>query len=626
MVENDGLKIHSAGINTAGSNPATSTLKRTAHYLKAVRKSETINNIIIVDTETSINKKENKEEQTFRMGYAIHLSRHDNKWYQKGYELNTIEDFWYLIDKYNWNKTKLWIFAHNMAFDYTILKIDTYLASRNLEIDMRVVESSLFIVKARNLIFTSSTNYYKQKLEELGIIFGLSKMEHPDFNNCTDEELKPYNKRDTEVLTKIIIDHISFIKENDLGCLQLTIASQAFSAFKHKFLKHKVLVHTYDNILSLEQDSYRGGRSEAFKLGKFYDIYKLDVNSMYPYVMKYQKYPIKPIFKNLIKNVNLEMLKNSINNDFFVLANCNINMIEPVIACKRNKKLIFPVGKIKQTITSPEIKYILEHPELGKIIKINDYIEYESAQIFNDYVDFFYKIKTDSNNEAIKTMAKLFLNSCYGKFGQHYSSVQTPLKDEKQIQLIKDIMKDFKTLEYKTPGHKYLNLGGIIYDIGKKDELSRDSCPIISSAVTSFARITLYDIINSANKKNVIYCDTDSVFVTKEGYKNLIKADKIDSKELGKLKLEETGNCEIFGAKDYIFNKIVKVKGITKKAEKLSENTYKQLEFQTRNSRYSSGTPDGIVIVEEITKTLSRTYNKGIVIDGNVYPFYLEEW
>ena len=602
-------------------------MERVNHYLKSTENSYSVNNILIVDTETNIENLNGEEIQTFRLGYAIHIYKQNNGWTKTHYEINSINDFWSLLDKIKWDKTKLWIFAHNMAFDYTILKIDSYLASRNLEIKLRVVESSLFIVKADNLIFLSSTNYYHESLKELGEIFELSKMKSPDFKSCTDEELKPYNKRDTEVLEKIISKHIEFIKNNDLGCLQITIAGQAFAAYRHRFMQHELLVHTYKDILDLEQESYRGGRSEAFKLGKFKEIYKLDVNSMYPFVMRENIYPIKPVFSTLLKNVNINMLQKAILNNKFILAECNIKLYEPIIGCKRNKKLIFPIGNIKQAITNPEIKYILENPNSGTIISINKYIEYDAANIFKTYVDFFYKIKTESKNNAIKTMAKLFLNSCYGKFGQRTGSTQTLITDINLIKEITSYMKFSNTLEHREPGHKYLNLGGFIYDIGKRTTLSKNSIPIIASAVTSYSRILLYNLINIANKNNVLYCDTDSLFVNKKGYNNLKKSNKIDTKKLGKLKLEEIGNCQIFGAKDYIFNKTIKLKGIKHDAEKLNDGSYKQYQFQTKNTKYARGTPDGIVIVAPIIKHLSREYNKGIVDkDGVIHPYYLNEW
>jgi len=294
---------------------------RVNHYLKKNHFTESPNNILIVDTEANISNKYGVEYQTFQLGYAIHLFKQNGGWSERGYVLRTVDDFWKLLDQCNYPKTRLYVFAHNMAYDYAILKLDTYISSRNLEIKMRVIDS-VFIVKAGGILFLSSTNYYRQSLKELGIIFGLSKMESPDFSNCSDEKLLPYCIRDTEVLMHIIKQHIAFVVSNDLGSFKPTIAGQAMQAFRHRFMSHDLLVHNYDDILEMEKLSYRGGRCEVFKMGSFDDITYLDINSMYPYVMKSFDYPTKLVSSKISFSVSEENIRIAISKGLYVLADC----------------------------------------------------------------------------------------------------------------------------------------------------------------------------------------------------------------------------------------------------------------------------------------------------------------
>ena len=362
--------------------------------------------------------------------------RQKDGWSERGFTLNSIEDFWKLLDDFSYEKKKLYVFAHNMAFDYTILKLDSYISSRNLEITSRVIDS-VFMIKAGNILFLSSTNYYKQSLKELGIIFGLSKMESPDFQNVSDEKLLPYCVRDTQVLTTIIKQHIAFVVNNDLGSMKPTIAGQAFTAFLHRFMSHDLLVHDYSDILEMEKQSYRGGRCEVFKMGKFDNITCLDINSMYPYVMKTFPYPTKLISSGIALDVSHEEIKKVIQSGTFVLAEYMLDLKKPVIACKRDK-LLFPVGKIKQVITSPEIEYILNNPDCGKILSFDKVVYYYTANIFSAYIDFFYNLRCKTENDAVKTMCKLMMNSLYGKLGQHNYSTPELITDP----IIKKIYSD----------------------------------------------------------------------------------------------------------------------------------------------------------------------------------------
>jgi len=595
------------------------------HYLKQNRRSESPGNLLIVDTEASIkHNSDGSQSQTFRLGYAIHLMLKNNKWFETGYEINTVSEFWDLLDRFSYEKTRLYVFAHNMAYDYAILKLDTYISSRKLEITMRVIDS-IFMIKAKNIIFLSSTNFYKQSLKKLGEIFTMKKMDSPDFESCTDSELMPYCKRDTEVLAHIIKEHLRFIKDNDLGCFKPTIAGQAFTTFRHRFMKHKLLVHNYEDIIKLEMESYRGGRCEVFKMGKHENIFCLDINSMYPFVMKTKEYPTKLLYSNPLTFQSISDMKDSIDNGRFVIAKCDINLTKPVIACKRDK-LFFPIGNVTQTITSPEIEYLFEHPECGKIRKIHALVAYEKANIFSEYVDYFYTLRKNTKNQAYETMSKLMLNSLYGKFGQHISTVPELVEDEKEIKMYSSMMDKLNTNEiYTEISSKYVRLGDSIYKITKNEsEISSDSIPAIASTVTSYSRILLYELMIAAKFENLLYCDTDSLFVNQAGYDNLTPY--ISPNELGKLKLEKSGVVDIRGAKDYTFNDEVKLKGVKKNAEKLSDGTYRQFQFQTKNKRYSRGTPDGIVILEPIIKSFSHNYDKGIVTNNVVSPLNFSEF
>lgn len=595
------------------------------HYLSHNKGNESPSNILIVDTEANIIKDKTGENQTFRLGYAMKLTRQHSreKWSEEKYELSAIEDLHSILDNFVINnpKKRLYVIAHNMAYDYAILKLDTYISTRKFEIKMRVI-SPVFIIKTENVIFLSSTNFFNESLKELGTTFGLSKMESPDFETVSDDELKIYNKRDVEVLSHVMKYYIQFLRDNNLGCFKLTIAAQALTAFRHRFMHTNLLIHTYQEILEMERGSYRGGRNETFRFDKNDNIYELDVNSMYPFVMKENLFPTIPIHSLPIYEPSLEDLKECISRGLFVLADCNIDLKKAVIATKRDK-LLFPIGKLKQIITSPEIEYILNNPDSGEIIKVNRMVCYKQEKIFTEYVDFFYDLRMNTTNETIQYMCKKFLNTLYGKFGQKKPSETILVTDEHLRQFWFKVMLDSHTFKIDTK----IRIGDDLYFIDKPtDDYSKDSMPIIASAVTSFARILLFKLMNIAKSENVFYCDTDSLFVNQVGYDNLLKSGEIDDKQLGKMKCKKSGFLECRGNKDYEYDGKIKIKGIKRNAEKLSDGIYIQKQFQTKNSKYIKGIADGIVRVEYITKKLKRNYDKGVVVGNQSSPFIFNEF
>jgi hypothetical protein len=276
----------------------------------------------------------------------------------------------------------------------------------------------------------------------------------------------------------------------------------------------------------------------------------------------------------------------------------------------------------------PEIEMLLKHPEMGEIVKVNAMVSYESADIFSSYVDFFYSIRCNSENEAVKGICKLFLNSLYGKMGQRNSNPPELLTDEIKIKMYSEIMASENTFEVFDDAHsKFVKLGDKIYHIEKSNgDFAMESIPEIASAVTAFGRSLLFEMMLIVDRNRVLYCDTDSLFVDEIGFDNLLKAGMIHQTKLGKLKVVEIGDVELFGAKDYVFNGKTKLKGVKHDAEKMPDGTYRQWQWQTKNLRYRNGTPDGTVILNRITKNISRFYDKGIVSGKSVSPLVFSDF
>lgn len=252
--------------------------------------------------------------------------------------------------------------------------------------------------------------------------------------------------------------------------------------------------------------------------------------------------------------------------------------------------------------------------------EIKEYAVYESDYIFTDFISYFWKMRKEATNKVYSKFYKTLMNSLYGKFGQ-----KSEIWEEVELEYDNGI---YEYIEVTEDGERkrtmIRSLHGIT-EIKTGEQLSINSFPGISSEVTANARMYLWQLINIAGKENVLYCDTDSLFVTEEGYKNL---QGFVGSELGMLKLEKVFKVlRIHGLKDYegitIDGKeLIKLKGIKYSAVKISENEYKQLQFTKFRTLMRLREFNG-VIVREITKKVKREYKKGIVFDNVIMPFVL---
>lgn len=618
-------------------------------YLKGNAKCETPSRFLAVDTEARITKEDNRDIHTLRLGEAYYVKKKDDKWKESRFSFTTADEFFTEVIRRLRTKEPLRIIAHNMAYDYNLLDFDSFLQRGNFRLSRWVLEP--FIVEATNekgnIQVLSSTNWFHSTLRETGRIFGIEKAEAPDFMGVDSETLREYCRQDALVLARIIEGYIDWIKSNDLGNFADTIAGQALACLRHRFMRpNSILLHRYPAIERLERESYMGGRCEAFRLGHFDNVYKLDVNSMYPYVMRNNVFPVKLVSGQ--EPVGENAILDGIDNGLYAIAECEILLHEPAIGVRRNDKLIFPVGKIHTCLTSSEIIYLANNPDIGSIERIIKGACYETLPIFRDYVDYFYSIKSSSEIPAEILMSKLFLNSVYGKFGQKEHTELMPIsmdmcpEDREHFELAKMDMEQLGLGSilslYQGKICKYVNIGGNIYRAPSKTQSSSaDAFPAIAGAVTSMARLYLDTLIRIAGRDEVYYSDTDSLVTSETGYLRLLPY--IDKHRLGALKIEGVGDISIYGLKHYDFSlhnanyvfdfdcPEVKLKGIRKDAIKVNDNTYRQMQFCTKASHLAKGHQAGTVVVEHIEKTISGNYDKGVVCpNGIIKPFILSEW
>jgi len=594
--------------------------KRKPHKIKHNKTIALPRYFLFFDTETTEENMGNGErKQVLRLGWVVRVYRdkRENKLRERWCEFRTVKEFWDFVEESVIEKGKLWCFAHNLDFDFRVLQGFKVLKERGWEIQTFIYDSKNIILSFRKddktLLFLDTFNYFKGSVKKMGEAVGLPKLE-VDFTTVSDKELSIYCKRDVEIIKEFVMRLVDFVEKENLGSLQKTLASQAFTAFRHRFMKHSIFIHNNVEVIELERESYRGGRTEAFYIGRLPKgkYYKLDVNSMYPFVMRERLYPTKLI--KLEIHPTLSGLMRALKR-FFVIAHLRVRVDKPCV-CVKGERLIFPIGEFDAFLCSPEIELVLKH---GEILKVYKYAIYEQASIFKEYVDFFYTLKEKyarEGNSAFKQIAKLFLNSLYGKFGQ-----RTRLFDkigECEHEDGYEVVFDMETGERIT--YRFLN--GEIWVESKDYVEGENSFVAIASAVCAYARCYLWSLIEEAGLENVFYCDTDSLIVNEEGYERL--RDYLDDYKLGYLKCEGVAEeVVIRNAKDYTFGEEVKRKGVKKDAVEIAPNIFKQEQFERLRSAWRKGRVNEVIVKEQI-KELKQEYKKGIVTEsGRVKPFVL---
>ena len=437
------------------------------------------------------------------------------------------------------------------------------------------------------------------------------------------------------------------------------------------------------------RDALFGGRTEGFKIHVKTEgdqkLFYYDVVSLYPTVNALDDYAI-----GFGKYVDIKP-EDILSGKFFGIVKCDVeppkDLYVPVLPDNSGGKLLFHLEPMKdKTYASVEIKKALEK---GYKIKIHSAIQYDKYKgLMKDYVEFFLKIKIENNqhytkeecdeinkshqamgfsfkieskntskNPGLKQVAKICLNSLWGKFGQ-----RTTLDSYEYI-------KDWNSLLLKLTDDKVkTNSWHIIHsdcvELRYNDDVDYEIDAEYISEVTAVfttanARMRLYSMLDWLDSSQIVYCDTDSVVFlydpenpkhkypsnkTKDLPSNIRFGNSLGEWEDEMKKGWEIKEMIIGGAKSYSYRKhncktneteyVVKQKGITLDKDCASVFTFNNIKDMVLNNKtiespkrfqftYNSHTKD--IETRYVSRTAKQTIDsKRVVVSNDTYPFGYE--
>jgi len=533
------------------------------------------------------------------------------------HDFHTASEFWALVEKRALPGRLLWLVAHNLDFDFAAVEGFKYLADHGWEVKFFAISASNFLLRVsrgkQRIQFLDSLGFFRSSLRQLGARVGLEKGQLPS-QDAPESVWQSYCFRDVEILQLAVEEYMRFVKANHLGSLALTTPGQAVKAYRTRFMTAPLTVHRIPRIMLLERSSYHGGRTEAFYLGKVpaSPVWYLDVNSMYPHIMKTNTFPCQLLgVWNSPTNVRTYQLLQKRE----VLARCRVETPEPCIPVA-GERVTFPIGTMDTVLAGPEFRYCWEH---GYVKKIYQIVTYRRGNPFEEYIDYFWKLRCaakEREDRVYDYFCKLMMNSLYGKFAQI-----NPVYEE--FDAVPGEADGLTALIHGSDGRKESRLtfaGKTWVKVGERP--AYHSFFPLASWVTSAARAYLWELIKQAGRENVYYCDTDSLFVNEMGYRRL--QGLISEGVLGALGVKKQGKTlVIHGCKDYVFDDEVRIKGVPKTAVEVKQGVFTYTTFMKGRSRLQRGLENSVVQME-VTKHLSRRYTKGVrAPDGTVFPHRL---
>ena len=332
------------------------------------------------------------------------------------------------------------------------------------------------------------------------------------------------------------------------------------------------------------RDAFCGGRTNAVKLYHHVTpsqkIHYIDVTSLYPWVNKTCVYPKgHPTIISTPGHTDIRQ--------YFGLIQCQIlpprELYHPVLPYRHDDKLLFPLCAtcVEQEMPKRPLERSSEcvhtdeqraltgtwcSPELNKAVELGYEVQYiyevwhfdETCEgLFRDYVNTWLKIKQEASgwpkddmseeskqdyiqkyfehegiqleydkiekNPGLRTLAKMMLNSMWGKFGQRLNKTQVQTFDDPQA-----FHRFLNTNTIQVQHVSVVNEEMVEVHYTYQDEdtpVSPNLNIFVACFTTCWARLRLYATLEKLGER-VLYYDTDSViYYTDEGQDDPVLGD-----------------------------------------------------------------------------------------------------
>ena len=459
--------------------------------------------------------------------------------------------------------------------------------------------------------------------------------------NFKEEALK-YCMLDCKCLHEIIVKFNELIFSNFSVNIHksLTLPSLAMRIYKSQFMPKNTIFQLSRGVESDIRQSYTGGAVDVYiphnwksvdnffsrLKASFIKLYYYDVNSLYPFVMSNTVMPIgKPIaFEGDIRKIESKAY------GFFYCKITSPEYLKHPILQRRIKtangiRTIAGLGSWTGWIYSAEMDNAIK---FGYQFEILRGYEFKKGFIFKDYVTKMYNLRLEyDKGHPLNLIAKLLMNSLYGKFGMKLEKTvfemfdtSNPIENELLNEMLETYgmgVQDFIKIDNKLLTVRNSVLNGVYYnDDGLDDNYHGPDVNIaIAAAVTAGGRMWM-TLLKNNPKFNLFYSDTDSAVV------DAPLDDALVGPMLGQFKLECVIQRAVFLApKVYGFitddgTEVIKVKGV--KTELIDNLNLISLENllvldssrELSQEKWIKNFQNGDITIKDIAYTLKITSNK----------------
>lgn len=589
-----------------------------AHYVKRNHITTLPRRFVYLDTEAKQELRQNARVQSFRLGVVAFERRlpDDRGWSERTFATHkNTADLWASIDEVTRAKARTVVVAHNLAYDLRISNALVELPKLGWEVKALKIDAGhawgTFGRDGRTLALVDSMSWVPKSLEKLAPLVGMAKCALPAWDD-SDAAWEARCTRDVEILAEVWHRLMVWIETQDLGVFRTTGAGQSWSAFRHRFMTHQLLVHEDMEARDAERQAAHTGRCEAWRHGVIKDgpFTEWDFTTAYATVGRECSLPLR-----LLRHHGCLSLPEwqGLCARGAVLSRVHVSTVAPSVPCRSGDRVLWPSGTFSTVLWDNELALAIAE---GATVTIGESWFYERAPLLSDFcawcLDQLAEHRTDVD-PIVRLTLKHFSRAVVGRFGARWSkwgkAGTVPYAD---VRRWTDFNGDDDTHT------EMLQVGTQIFSETARTD-APDCMPQVMSYVMAECRVRLWRAMQTAGLDHVVYVDTDSLITDAAGSAAL-RAARID----GLRPKGEWRSLEVLGPRQTIRDRAVIASGLPRTARKVGKASYSAEVWRQIDTSLRNGEASSVVITDRKSRLRGTDRRRQHLPGGLTAPFSLD--
>lgn len=546
----------------------------------------------VLDTEARSIKTGEIERQTWRVGSLI-LATFDERGWAASDHMTTTEplELWEAIGEHTKSRQRTVVHAHNLAYDLRVSRAFTTLPKLGWALrDMNITSRASWCRWTRDgagLTCVDTASVWPAPLGLLARDLLLAKTPLPDH----DADAQAWERRcqtDVAILAAAVGEWLTWLREHDAGCWQMTGAGQAWSTWRHRRMPIQPVVHNDAGALAAERRAMWTGRAEAWRHGRWprLGVDEWDLRRAYLRIAAECDLPVR--FRGTLVRPSRDGLQR-LWGRHRVLADVIVTTARPCVPTEHDGRTLWPVGTFRTTLWDAELDLL---NTTGADWTPTRAWLYDRGPLLHEWARWLTHTLTHPAAQVkpiVRRALKSWSRSLIGRFALRYTEW------ERLAENAGDALR-LSTLVDRRDGAvgKLMQIGGTALAAQGVND-ANDSVPAVTSWIMSECRRRLWRLIPAIGEDKILYCDTDSLLVPTR-HRALVERARTTTGDTNlRVKRTFTG-LEIRAPRSLVVAGKMRVSGVPKSATPTTGGAAKGVVWQSLARSLETGQPDQVTI------------------------------